>query len=276
MQIQEVLTRLRNVSKVGDRKWKACCPAHDDNNPSLSVALADSGKVLLKCWSQNCSFEAIMKAMGVDRTDRDERTILATYDYRDHAGKLLYQVVRFVPKTFRQRCPDPAYPGGWRWSLKDVDRVLYRLPELLATPLETPVWIVEGEADADSLAKLGFVATTNSGGAGKWSRHYNHCFRGRNVVICPDTDEPGQKHGENVARGLKAIAKSITMVSVAPCKDVGEWLSKWDDKTAALEMKLAATAPWVAPMPLVRQEYLSMAGQLRRYADRLVEAAGDK
>lgn len=257
MQIQEVLTRLRNVSKVGDRKWKACCPAHDDNNPSLSIALADSGKVLLKCWSQNCSFEAIMKAIrsetlpprrpdstGVARTDRVKYQIVATYDYRDHSGKLLYQVVRFVPKTFRQRCPDPAYPGGWRWSLKGVDRVLYRLPELLATPLETPVWIVEGEADADSLAALGFVATTNSGGAGKWSRHYNHPFRGRNVVICPDTDDPGKKHGENVAFGLKTVAKSITMVDVAPCKDVGEWLSKWDDKTTALEMKLAASTPF--------------------------------
>jgi hypothetical protein len=35
----------------------------------------------------------------------------ATYDYVDEAGKLLFQVCRFVPKTFRQRRPDSA--GKW-------------------------------------------------------------------------------------------------------------------------------------------------------------------
>ena len=51
--------------------------------------------------------------------------------------------------------------------MKGVRRVLYRLPELLARPDE-PVYVVEGEKDADRLASMGLLATTNSGGAGKW------------------------------------------------------------------------------------------------------------
>jgi len=48
----------------------------------------------------------------------------------DEAGTLLYQVVRFAPKDFRQRCPDGA--GGWLWKLNGVRRVLYHLPEVRA------------------------------------------------------------------------------------------------------------------------------------------------
>ena len=50
--------------------------------------------------------------------------------------------------------------------MQGVERVLYRLPEVLAAG---EVWVVEGEKDADSLAALGIVATCNAGGAGKWS-----------------------------------------------------------------------------------------------------------
>ena len=55
--------------------------------------------------------------------------IVATYDYCDANGGVLYQAVRYKPKDFRQRKPDGK--GGWEWNMQGVDRVLYRLPELL-------------------------------------------------------------------------------------------------------------------------------------------------
>lgn len=69
--------------------------------------------------------------------------IAATYDYRDEAGQLLFQVVRFSPKEFRQRRPNGI--GGWTWSTKGVRKVLYRLPELIAAPIAPTVYLVEGE-----------------------------------------------------------------------------------------------------------------------------------
>ena len=124
----------------------------------------------------------------------DERVISATYDYADADGKLLYQVVRYAPKSFLQRRPDGN--DGWIWDLEGVKRVLYRLPELLAAP-EHEVWIVEGEKDADRLASLGFIATTNAGGAGKWRSEFSDLLRGRHVVVLPDNDETGRRHGED-------------------------------------------------------------------------------
>src|SRR5712692_868220 len=89
--------------------------------------------------------------------------ITATYDYQDRFGDLGYQVLRFEPKSFRQRRPDGN--GGWLWNLENVRRLPYRLPELKGKP---SVLVCEGEKDADTAWKLGIPATTNAGGAGKW------------------------------------------------------------------------------------------------------------
>ena len=67
---------------------------------------------------------AVMAAAAAQtRKDKPGR-IVATYDYTDGDGKLLYQVLRYDPKDFRQRRPDGN--GGWIWKLEER-RVLYRL-----------------------------------------------------------------------------------------------------------------------------------------------------
>ena len=81
----------------------AKCPAHDDNNPSLSIREA-YGKVLLHCHA-GCTQRAVigtLKALGAWQPERAEsRRIVATYDYTDEHGSLLYQVVRYQPKKFK-------------------------------------------------------------------------------------------------------------------------------------------------------------------------------
>lgn len=154
------------------------------------------------------------------RVVRDE--IEATYDYRDEGGELLYQVVRKVGKQFLQRRPDGA--GGWIWKLEGVRRVLYRLPELIDDDGDRPVYIVEGEKDADALAKRGFIATCNSGGAGKWrsvAEGAAKVLAGRDVVIIADRDKPGEDHARDVHAHLRGIAHSVRLMQApAPHKDV--------------------------------------------------------
>jgi len=82
-----------------------------------------------------------------------ETGIAATYDYVDERGGLIFQVVRMIPNKFVQRRPDGA--GGWIWSTKGIRRVLYRLPELIAAPPDSLVFICEGEKDVDNLRALG-------------------------------------------------------------------------------------------------------------------------
>ena len=91
--------------------------------------------------------------------------IVATYNYVDEDARLLFQVVRYEPRQFRQRRPGPN--GEWIWKLGDTRRVPYRLPELLeAIAAEHIIFFTEGEKDAERLVGLGLPATCNPEGAG--------------------------------------------------------------------------------------------------------------
>lgn len=61
MNIDRVLSTLDRVKSGGQDKWLACCPAHSDNNPSLSVSVGDSC-VLFKCW-RGCDGTAVMQSL---------------------------------------------------------------------------------------------------------------------------------------------------------------------------------------------------------------------
>lgn len=151
--------------------------------------------------------------------------IEATYDYHDATGKLRFQVVRKRGKRFLQRAPDGA--GGWVWSIAGVERVPYRLPELLAAPPGEPVYVVEGEKDVHSLVALGKLATCNPGGAGKWplvAAVAADALRGRKVIVVADADEPGRAHAAQV-KSLLPESDVAIVEPPSPHKDVTDYLA---------------------------------------------------
>src|ERR1035441_5827571 len=109
---------------------------------------------------------------------------IASYDYTDAAGELIFQSVRYDPRGFSQRRPDGQ--GAWIYDLDGIQKVPYRLPKVLAANV---VYIVEGEKDVHTVEGLGLVGTCNPGGAKSWMPAYNECFQGKNVVILPDQDK---------------------------------------------------------------------------------------
>jgi len=168
--------------------------------------------------------------------------IVAEYPYHDQHGVLLFESIRFDPKAFSQRRPNGN--GGYIWNLDGVERVPYRLSELLAASPGKLVFIPEGEKDVDNLRALGLVATCNSGGAGNWRPEFAPYFTGRDVVILPDNDGPGLAHAEDVARSLFPVAARVCIVCLAglpPKGDVSDWLDAGHTKDELIE--LAVTSP---------------------------------
>jgi hypothetical protein len=219
------------------------------------VAEGDYGRVLLTCHA-GCSLDAICAAIGLTVADLHpsngsprppsngkmaNRREVAAYDYRDDNGVLLFQVVRFEPKDFAQRRPDGN--GGWVWNLKGVRRALYRLPELLAADPAAWVVVVEGEKDADRLAAAGLIATSNPGGAGKWSSVYSGPFHNKRVVVLRDNDPAGAKHRDDVTHDLLGKAAEVRIVELPglpPKGDISDWLD--DGHTVAELLSLVETA----------------------------------
>ncbi|MCL4466853.1 MAG: hypothetical protein M1401_18665 [Chloroflexi bacterium] len=201
--------------------------------------------------------------------------VVAVYDYHNEQGQLAHQTIRYgangFQKTFRQRQPNGA--GGWIWDLKGACVSPYRLPQLLSADLASVVFVCEGEKDADNLARLGEVATTNAMGAGKWREDYNQHFAGRHVVILPDNDQAGRDHARQVAENLYPVAAGVRLVELPnlPSRgDVSDWLSAGG--TAEELRRLVGAAPlWTptGPVPALATSAATLAEVVATFRRRL-------
>lgn len=266
----ERLKDRRCEPKRNGQGWQARCPAHDDDRPSLSVHTGDDGRVLINCHA-GCGFADVLAALDLGTRDlfpdngqaKDKavvptRRISETYDYEDERGELLYQVVRFEPKDFRQRRPNDD--GGWIWDLKGVRRVLYRLPELLKADPSSTVFICEGEKDVDRLRSHGLmIATCCAGGAVKWKHVDDSPLHGRHVVVIPDNDRPGINHAQQVAAALHGKAASVKVLGPLVEIEHGDASDFLDDGGDPEDLDRLATeaAKWKPGPPPVAPAYRS-------------------
>ena len=172
------------------------------------------------------------------------RKIFAKYDYVDEEGRLIFQCLRYDPKSFSYRRPDGH--GGWISNLRGVRRVLYRLPEVLsAVRAGNTIFVVEGEKDVDKLIDLGVTATCNPSGATKWKADYSDCLVGANVVVIPDCDEAGRAHAEQVAESIVARGGQAQIVDLGlqDGLDISDWLAS--DGSPEKLMQMVAETPTV-------------------------------
>lgn len=228
-------------------EYTARCPAHDDRTASLCVNAGDKG-IILKCQA-GCATDRVVAAMGLTMRDLFFDSALPStskrgkgsgkpplgelekvYPYTDENGKTLFEVVRFKnPKDFRQRVPDQSEKGGYRWHLKGVRTVIYRLPEVMkAIRDNVTVYICEGEKDCDTMNRLGLIATSSPMGAGKWRSEHSELLKGADICIIPDNDDSGREHANIVVRSLIPHAKSIRVLNL---KEICEQLPVKGDAT---------------------------------------------
>ena len=236
---ENFLTRLTSVRQTGSG-WQAKCPCrNDDNNPSLSIAEGSDGRVLVTCHrGGGCDVNQICTAVGLkvqdlmppkqERSERKEKlTFVEAYDFTDENGHLLFQKIRYVNqdgvKTFRQRKPDQN--GEWIYSLGETPKVLYNLPAVLdARKNGQPIWVVEGEKDANTLIEMGLCATTMPGGAGKWLDIHTETLTGALVEIVADNDAPGKQHAQDVLDELVKAGCDAQIWISPQAKDITDHL----------------------------------------------------
>lgn len=103
--------------------------------------------------------------------------------------------------------------------------LLYGLHALATAPAGERVFIVEGEGKVDALAAWGLIAVcTDSGAAGKWPERFTDLFRGREVVILPDNDAPGEKYAARVAEALTGVAAAVLVLRLPDLPEKGDLL----------------------------------------------------
>lgn len=74
MAIEHITSRLQKVKQTGKKQYQACCPAHQDSDPSLSLRELEDGRVLIHCFG-GCSPVAVMESIGLTLSDLFEEPL---------------------------------------------------------------------------------------------------------------------------------------------------------------------------------------------------------
>lgn len=155
------------------------------------------------------------------------KRIIAQYLYCDDRGIERFVHVRWEPKSFSYA--QRSYPSGsharaeYVWRFPQAWRsLIYRLPELLeAIGCGQPVWVAEGEKDADTLAGLGCNATTHHRSGHFAAEHAMWLTEAPQVVICMDRDDAGILHAHDTYLALLEVGLSPSAIVVRHARGPG-------------------------------------------------------
>lgn len=128
MKIQDFLDKLEKVRMSRAQQWQACCPAHDDRTPSLSIALGDDERILLTCHA-GCDVQSILQALHLELKD-------------------LFPKVNKTSKKTNERIPATPPDDGFFGTIEEFHENLYPdLPglidweELFGKPTHKQEWL---------------------------------------------------------------------------------------------------------------------------------------
>ena len=253
--IQLIEAKTRRLAKRSGAGYSACCPAHDDENPSLSISEGNDGKVLVNCFA-GCSVESICDSLGISTGELFSQTIASEkvlkpqrieYPYQDESGERVFSKVRIEPgfngKVKSFYCERADDRGRIVRNLTECRRVLYRLPELLlAVGRKDIIFLVEGEKDADKLIGYGLAATTAPSSL-QWCDEYTDVLREADVVILYDADKTGVERRDLLIEKLLGNVKRLRVVSLPGVefqeshgKDISDWLAEGHTTQELLEV----------------------------------------
>ena len=255
MQFDEILSRLevKRWNRSGESA-QCKCPAHEDNNASLTVSVGDHNNVVLHCHA-HCSTESVLGAIGLTLNDlyfdngnsgskpkwmtflennakSKNKSVVKVYDYFDVAtGNYAFSNVRYDPKDFRQGYIDES--GFWHFgyrtgadgkklSRKDQPAAVYSSGMNAVKDAAIAggrVFICEGEKDVDTMTRLGYLAVTCGSGS-IWDDRFSEFLTGADVVILRDNDKTG---ADMAAQATKSLQKFVhTVRTVVPTPDINK------------------------------------------------------
>lgn len=255
MRLNEILNLFDVDRKISETSYQVKCPVHGDQKASLTISEKD-GRILMYCHA-GCETEDILQEVGLTTRDlivkssaeedfknlpKWQRGLEAMYDYFDDAGNYAYSKLRYEGKKIFY-----GFVEDGQCDYKGVtkDRYLYNSRELKkAIDEQTPVYIVEGEKDVETMKRLKLIATT-AGGTSDWRKRYASVFKGAWVTILPDNDEPGQKLADQIVKDIKDLCYCYRVVTVSNQEkgDVTDYIMAGHSREDLL--KLIDSEPWI-------------------------------
>ena len=235
MTYDEILNHFQVKKRYPD-KAQCKCPAHDDKQASLTVTKGRDS-VLIHCHA-NCSTENVLLAAGLKMSDlfyqekrtgsswqayiegREKKRIEAVYNYVSSNGGYLFTKVRMQgKKMIYGKLANERFTYGLGGRTRKELCAVYAPDGVQAINKAVsegkPIFIPEGEKDADTLSKQGYTAFSY-GGVNDWSADMAQLCKGAVVYVLADNDEPGRRVANTIQSDLQGIAESAKVIVPVP------------------------------------------------------------
>ncbi len=235
MEHKKILAHFHVKSSNGN-KSQCICPAHKDIQASLTITEGDVSALF--CCHAGCKTEDVLQAVGLKMSDlfyqekrtgsswqayiesREKKKIEAVYNYVSINGGYAFTKVRMQGKKMiygtlaNERF---TYGLGGR-SRKELCAVY--APDGVqainkAVSEGKPIFIPEGEKDADTLAKQGYTAFSY-GGVNDWLADMAQICKGAVVYVLADNDKPGRRVANTIQSDLQGIAEKAKVIVPMP------------------------------------------------------------
>lgn len=223
------------ISKRYGNKAQCKCPAHDDKQASLTITKGNKC-TLFHCHA-GCSLENILSAAGLEKKDtfydiepqkanwqayiegREKRKIEAVYNYVSCNGTYAFTKIRLEGKKILYgMLKNNRFTYGLprdtpRKSLKAIYGNIKALNKAINE--DTPIFIVEGEKDVDTMTKQDYIAFTY-GGVNDWQSDFMELVKGAAVVILADNDNAGITVANTILRDIQSVTRSVKVIVPMP------------------------------------------------------------
>src|SRR6266516_1820059 len=277
--VETILARLKGVRK-SLHGWVACCQAHSDREPSLSIGLGDEGQVLLTCFA-GCSLDSIVEAMEITLADlfpkaasesesqpeQTQRNVLSLVDLASdkllHWKYLLHLGVNEqragclqIPYHLPDGTPAPRHrlrtalvaKEGSHWSKGSGEIVPYGLERLEEARKSGYLVLVEGESDCWTLWFHHFLALGLPGVEMVRTLKEAYLSGIDTLYIVLEPDAAGARFLTHIQQRLQAWKwpGKAYVVSLGDANDPNELHKKnWKDFKAAFQQALDRAQPLV-------------------------------
>jgi hypothetical protein len=244
--------------KVSGKTAMCRCPAHDDKTPSLSVTQTAAGKLLCKCHA-GCSQEEVVAALKArdlwPELDEPKRKLVHTFEYHycdPSSGAVRYSKERKEYDDGSKSVFFPAGVGRPGMGRNGSEPLIYGGERIADLAEGQPVFVVEGEKKVHRMRELGATAICGDDAAtSKWLPSHAELLRGLDVILWPDSDEPGESYIANAARCLDGHAASLRVVRPfgLPNGSKGLDVCDWQGELAELIEGAEPYVPLPSPQP---------------------------
>jgi len=245
------------------------CPAHADNEASLTISKGKKQEVVMKCHA-DCKTADILERVGLKMSDlcsddttpvtgerwrsyvegKEKRKIEDRYDYIDINGRYAFSRLRLSGKKFKYGIMDG---DRFRYGLggkrrETIPAVFCGGLKAIRTAIDNGqrIFYCEGEKDVKSLNSHGLTGVT-CGSADDWCPGCATLFKGADVVILADNDRAGIKSAKDIENSLRPVAKSVRVVVPTPDLEKGDISDFFIDHTVEDLEKLLTEEPKPEP-----------------------------